>query len=67
MVNGYPDTKVVPFSTKWLNPSSVNVSADASLATTFTLNSPVYLQEGIEYALVLYSDSTDYTAYTLQD
>jgi hypothetical protein len=63
MVNGYPDTKVVPFSTKWLNPSSVNVSADASLATTFTLNSPVYLQEGIEYALVLYSDSTDYTAY----
>jgi hypothetical protein len=63
MVNGYPDTKVIPFSTKWLNPSSVNTSSDASIATKFTFDSPVYLQEGIEYALVLYSDSTDYTAY----
>ena len=63
MVNGYPGNKVVPFSTKWLNPSSVNTSTDGSTATTFTFDSPVYLQEGVEYALVLYSDSTDYTAY----
>src|SRR6056300_1454143 len=63
MVNGYPATTVVPFSTKWLNPSSVNTSTDGSTATTFTFDSPVYLQEGIEYALVLYSDSADYTVY----
>jgi hypothetical protein len=63
MVNGYPGSKVIPFSTKWLNPSSVNTSTDGSTATTFTFDSPVYLQEGIEYAIVLYSDSTDYTAY----
>jgi len=63
MVNGYPGNKVIPFSTKWLNPSSVNTSTDGSTATTFTFDSPVYLQEGVEYALVLYSDSTDYTAY----
>ena len=63
MVNGYPGPKVLPFATKWLNPSSINTSTDATTATTFTFDSPVYLQEGIEYAIVLYSDSTDYTAY----
>ena len=63
MVNGYPGPKVIPFAQKWINPSSVNVSADATSATTFTFDSPVYLQEGIEYCIVLYSDSVDYTAY----
>jgi len=63
MVNGYPGPKVLPFAQKWLNPGSVNTSTDATAATTFTFDSPVYLQEGIEYALVLYSDSVDYTAY----
>jgi hypothetical protein len=63
MVNGYPGPKVLPFARKWLNPSSVNTSTDATTATTFTFDSPVYLQEGIEYAIVLYSDSNDYTAY----
>ena len=63
MVNGYPGPKVLPFAQKWINPSSVNTSTDATTATTFTFDSPVYLQEGIEYAIVLYSDSVDYTAY----
>ena len=63
MVNGYPGPKVLPFAQKWINPSSVNTSTDATAATTFTFDSPVYLQEGVEYALVLYSDSVDYTAY----
>ena len=63
MVNGYPGPKVLPFAQKWLNPSSVNTSTDATTATTFTFDGPVYLQEGVEYALVLYSDSVDYTAY----
>jgi hypothetical protein len=63
MVNGYPGQKVVPFAQKYLNPSAVNTSTDGSTATTFTFDSPVYLQEGVEYCIVLYSDSTDYTAY----
>ena len=63
MVNGYPGQKVIPFAQKYLNPSSVNTSTDGSTATTFTFDSPVYLQEGVEYCIVLYSDSTDYTAY----
>jgi hypothetical protein len=63
MINGYPGSTILPFAQKYLNPSEVNVSADASLATTFTFNSPVYLQEGTEYCFVLYTDSQDYTAY----
>ena len=63
MVNGYPGPKVLPFAQKWLNASQVNTSADGSTATTFTFDSPVFLQEGIEYCIVLYSDSVDYTAY----
>ena len=64
MSNGYPTNDVIPFAQKYLNPSAVNVSTDASLATTFTFPSPVYLQEGVEYCLVLKTDSTKYAAYT---
>ena len=63
MVNGYPGTKLIPFSEKWLNASQVNTSTDGTVATTFTFNSPVYLNEGVEYCIILYSDSADYTAY----
>ena len=63
MVNGYPGQKIVPFSQKYLNPSAVNTSSDASTATKFTFDAPVYLQEVVEYCIVLYSDSLDYTVY----
>ena len=63
MVNGYPGQKIVPFAQKYLNPSAVSTSTDAATATKFTFDSPVYLQEGVEYCIVLYSDSTDYTVY----
>ena len=64
MINGYPGATILPFAQKYLNPSSVNTSTDATTATTFTFDSPVYLQEGTEYCFVLYSDSSDYTVYT---
>ena len=54
---------LLPFARKYLNPSSVNTSTDGATTTTFTFDSPIYLQEGVEYCLVLYSDSKDYTAY----
>jgi hypothetical protein len=63
MVNGYPSTTLLPFAQKYLNPSDVNTSTDGTTATTFTFDSPVYLQEGKEYCVVLYSDSTDYNVY----
>jgi len=64
MDNGYPTNDTLPFAQKYLNPGSVNTSTDASSATTFTFPSPVFLQEGIEYCVVLKTDATDYAVYT---
>ena len=63
MVNGYPGQTVMPFSTVTKNPADVNTSTDGSSATTFTFDSPVYLEEDFEYAFVVYSNSNEYTAF----
>ena len=63
VVNGYPGKVILPFSEKTLNPDSVNISADASTATTFTFDSPVYLQENTEYCFVLLANSNNYLTY----
>jgi len=62
-VNGYPGQQILPFSEKTLNPSAVNISTDGSTATTFTFDSPVYVQENTEYAFVLMANTTDYNVY----
>ena len=56
MVNGFPTQKIIPFSDVTLNPSAVSTSA----ATTFAFPSPVYLQDGVEYAIVIMSNSNKY-------
>jgi hypothetical protein len=56
MVNGFPTQTVVPFSDITLNPSAVSTSA----ATTFTFPSPVFLQDGVEYAIVIMANSNNY-------
>jgi len=56
MVNGFPTQKIVPFSDTTLNPGSVSTSG----ATTFTFESPVYLQDGVEYAITVISNSNKY-------
>ena len=58
MVNGFPTQTVVPFSDVTLNPGSVNTDGTA---TSFTFPSPVFLQDGIEYAFVILANSNDYT------
>jgi len=63
VVNGYPGQKIIPFSEKTLNPSSVNISTDSTTATTFTFDSPVYLQENTEYCFVVLANSNKYTAF----
>ena len=50
---GLPTSKILPFSVVVLDPSEVNVSEDASIPTTFTFESPIYLTGEQEYALVL--------------
>ncbi len=62
-VNGYPGQNILPFSELSLNPADVNVSTDATVKTTFTFPSPVYVQENTEYSFVLMANSTDYNCY----
>ena len=61
--NGYPSTNILPFSEVSLNPSAVTTSTDASVATTFTFPSPVFIQENTEYAFVLLANSQEYNVY----
>lgn len=65
MHSGYPSATVLPFSEVTLDPVDVNVHAvdadpDPTIATTFTFPSPVYLNEGTEYAIVILANSNDY-------
>ena len=64
MTNGYPTTTVVPFGEITVDASSISTSTDASTATKFTFPSPVFLQNGIEYAFCVISNTDEYTMYT---
>jgi hypothetical protein len=64
MVNGYPTTTVVPFGQQSVDSSDITVSDDASAATKFTFPSPVFLQNGTEYAFCVITNNTDYTMYS---
>lgn len=75
VVNGYPSSdKVLPFARVIKNPEDVTVvptredlknlyGQPEDGCTTFEFATPVYLEDGIEYAIVLISDSTDYQVY----
>jgi len=62
MVNGLPTTKIIPFSEIVKSPADISTSTDGSVATTFTFNSPIYVEGGTEYAIVLLSESYKYSA-----
>ena len=64
MTNGYPTTTVVPFGQQNVDAADITVSDDASAATKFTFPSPVFLQNGIEYAFCVITNNVDYTMYT---
>ena len=63
MQGGFPTQKILPFSEIVLNPSDINVSGDGSVATTVEFKSPVYCENGQEYAICLASNSTKYSVY----
>jgi hypothetical protein len=67
VINGYPGPKLLPFGRKVLEPSDVTLDPDNGLAvTTFTFDSPVYIQEGTEYCFVVMSNSLDYKLWIAQ-
>jgi len=53
VINGHPGPKVLPFGRVVKETSDINVSDDASTATTYTFPSPVYVQGGHEYCIVV--------------
>ena len=59
-LNGYPNgSKVIPFSTVHLSYDKIITSEDASVPTVFVFDSPVYLNNGAEYAFVVKPDAGD--------
>lgn len=62
--NGIPTQKTIPFSKVVKLSGDVNVSAtNASNETKFMFDTPVYLQPGVEYAIVLISNSARYRVW----
>lgn len=82
VVNGYPGKTILPFSEVTLTPDKVLLSnirviapdgntTDRSyykddIATSFVFPSPVYVQQNVDYCIVLLSDSNNYTAWISQ-
>jgi hypothetical protein len=64
MVNGYPTQEVIPFGQVNVAASDINISSDATTATTFTFPSPVYLQPQQEYCFVALANTDEFTIYT---
>lgn len=63
-VNGYPSSKdIVPFSVVNKLPEDITISADASVATNFKFESPVYLPPG-EHCFVAKCTTDEYEVYT---
>lgn len=65
-VNGYPGKRVLPFGRVVKRAEDVSTSNDATVATTFVFDSPIYVEENAEYCIVLLSDSTDYKVWISQ-
>ena len=77
VVNGYPGKKILPFSQVVKNPEDVNIASRKvaipsmnnklasapDIATRFTFSSPVYVQDGTEYCIVIISDSNNYNVW----
>lgn len=66
MVNGYPAPldSSDPLLVSVLSPVDITISDDASVASKFVFNPPIYLQEESEYCFVLRSNSNNYNVFT---
>ena len=63
VVNGQPTQRIIPGADKVIYPADVNLSEDASAATTVTFDHPVYLSQNQEYCIVLIAQSDKYEAW----
>jgi len=64
LTNGTPDSNIiVPGAVKFISPSAVTVSDDASSVTYFEFDEPIFLNGRTDYAIVLLADSIDYKVF----
>ena len=62
--SGYPGKRTLPFAKRTLEPEFVNLdTTTAATPTTFTFDSPVYVQQGVEYCIVVLTQSVDYRVW----
>ena len=67
VIAGAPGQRVLPHSRKVLEPVNINTDENnGTVASRFTFDSPVYVQEGQEYAIVVMTKSQDYRIWTAQ-
>lgn len=66
VVNGVPGPRVLPFSRVHYESSEVNVSTNGTTATRIDFDSPVGVEAGKEYAIVILPDgnSPNYSVFT---
>ena len=67
MVQGHPSSDdIIPGSVLFKSPSAITTSADASVATTFEFDEPIYLLPYQEYAVVLIAETDAYNVYVAE-
>ena len=63
MENGNVTSKIIPSSRVVVEAEDILTSADGSVGTSFVFPSPLYVAEGVEFAIVLLTDSEEYTVF----
>lgn len=67
IVNGYPsDVEIIPGSYVTIAGNSVSTSSDASTATSYIFDEPVYLKGLTDYAIVVSANSPNYNIYVAE-
>ena len=67
MVNGHPSSDdIIPGSIVFKSPNGITTSSDASAATSFVFEEPVYLLPYQEYAVVLIAETDNYNVYVAE-
>jgi len=56
---GFPTPRILPYGTKSLAVGSINTSSDASLATTVTFDTPVFVENNKQYCFVVKPDGNN--------
>lgn len=65
VINGYPGSTIVSeYANKSLDASLIFTSGNASLATKFTFDRPIYLSENKEFCFILMANSNKYNVWT---